>query len=175
MLGYSNSKLPAGTVIEGSVLTLPFPDNYFDFVYALEVFRYLEYEDNLQGLKEIRRVLKPGGVFFGTFVNKYALDGFYIITGFRKFTKRFFGKSMKCHTEFETPISLERMLKRSGYIQVRINGAMFASLRIAHKIFRPLGEFSARLLEPVDNVLSDAIVFRPFSGHLIGIAKKRMS
>lgn len=173
MLKYAKSKLPNNRIINGSVLELPFPDNYFDFVYAFEVFRYLEHEDNIVGLSEIQRVLKPGCLFFGTFVNKYALDGFYIFTLYRKILERFFGKLLKCHTEFETPSSLKKLFKQSGYDKIEIHSAMFAALRIVYKIYRPLGEFSARFLEQLDRSLSDNSILRPFSGHLIGIAKRK--
>lgn len=44
---------------------LPFKDNYFDFVYSINVFHHLT-DSHLQQitLKEVVRVLKPNGVFF---------------------------------------------------------------------------------------------------------------
>ena len=47
MRKYAESKLPPGTVKDGSILNIPFPDNYFDFVYAIEVLRYLNHNDNV--------------------------------------------------------------------------------------------------------------------------------
>ena len=48
-----------------SVPKLPFPDNFFDFVYAINVFHHLtEDEARPKALEEIVRVLKPQGVFF---------------------------------------------------------------------------------------------------------------
>jgi 2-polyprenyl-6-hydroxyphenyl methylase/3-demethylubiquinone-9 3-methyltransferase len=45
--------------------TLPFPDNYFDFAYAINVIHHLKSDMALQQvLQEIVRVLKPGGLFF---------------------------------------------------------------------------------------------------------------
>jgi 2-polyprenyl-3-methyl-5-hydroxy-6-metoxy-1,4-benzoquinol methylase len=44
--------------------TLPFPDNHFDFAYAINVIHHLKNEEILrQVLQEIVRVLKPGGLF----------------------------------------------------------------------------------------------------------------
>ena len=57
--------VPADLVSDGSVLQLPTPDSSIDFVYAIEVFRYLDTRDNAQGHREIVRVLKPGGVKLG--------------------------------------------------------------------------------------------------------------
>ncbi len=43
----------------GSMEALNFPDNHFDKAYAVQVINYLP--DLLQGLIELRRVIKPGG------------------------------------------------------------------------------------------------------------------
>jgi ubiquinone/menaquinone biosynthesis C-methylase UbiE len=172
MRDYARSKLPEEMVRDGSVLHIPFPDNSFDFVYAYEVFRYLNHNDNMQGLKEVLRVLKPGGTFFGSFVNRYALDGFLLLTGYRKLMLKWFGKPIKCHTEFETPETLKDRFRRLGFSEAEVHGAMLASLRIIFELSRVLGEFSARLLEPVDNIVSDTSLFRSLSGHLIGIGRK---
>jgi ubiquinone/menaquinone biosynthesis C-methylase UbiE len=172
MRKYAESKLPPGTVTDGSILNIPFPDNYFDFVYATEVLRYLNHDDNVTGLKEIYRVLKPGGIFFGTFVNRYAADGFAIITNIRKIWGRISGKAQLCHVEFETPKKLRSTLCFIGFNEVEIHGAMIAFLRIIYKINNKLGRVGAKLMEPYDKIISDDKRFRYFAGHLVGIAKK---
>lgn len=48
----------------GNILEIPYPDNTFDMVTAGSVLHELrEEEDKIKALKEIRRVLKPGGKF----------------------------------------------------------------------------------------------------------------
>lgn len=47
--------------VEGDFMHLPFPDNHFDFVYAMEATVYAP--DLAACYTEIARVLKPGGVF----------------------------------------------------------------------------------------------------------------
>ena len=172
MRKYAQSKLPKGIVINGSVLNLPFKDNSFDFVYTIEVFRYLNNEDNLSGFKEILRVLKPGGSFFGTFLNLYALNGFNILVAARKLRERWTGKPLKCHSEFETPKGLEKKLIHVGFSKVQTHGAMIAFLIILYKINQPFGKICAKILEPIDPTLSDISVFRPFTSHLIAIVQK---
>lgn len=46
-------------VVEGDVAALPFPDAGFDVVLGVETFYF--WPDPLAGLREIRRVLRPGG------------------------------------------------------------------------------------------------------------------
>ncbi len=49
-------------VFHGDLVKLSFPDSSFDLVSLLEVLEHVD--DDLQGLKEVRRILKPGGTFF---------------------------------------------------------------------------------------------------------------
>ncbi len=48
-----------GEVLEGSVLELPFADDSFDLAVSLDVVEHLE--DDVAALRELRRVVAPGG------------------------------------------------------------------------------------------------------------------
>jgi ubiquinone/menaquinone biosynthesis C-methylase UbiE len=48
------------TVVQGDITAIPFEDNTFDFAILRQALFLF---DTLAGLKEIRRVLKPGGTF----------------------------------------------------------------------------------------------------------------
>lgn len=52
--------IPNLTFVQGSVYTLPFPDASFDAVFAHTVLEHVH--DPLAALREMRRVLRPGGV-----------------------------------------------------------------------------------------------------------------
>src|SRR6478609_8816267 len=54
----------AGEVIEGSVLDMPFEAGRFDLAASLDVIEHLE--DDLAALREMRRVVKPGGALLVT-------------------------------------------------------------------------------------------------------------
>lgn len=47
----------------GSTTQIPYPDEYFDYIFLSQV---LHWTDLKTSFKEINRVLKPGGLFFGT-------------------------------------------------------------------------------------------------------------
>jgi ubiquinone/menaquinone biosynthesis C-methylase UbiE len=49
-------------VRQGSVSQNPWPDNFFDIVTAFETVYF--WPDFINDIREVRRVLKPGGVFF---------------------------------------------------------------------------------------------------------------
>ena len=53
-----------GEVIEGSVLQMPFSDGSFDLAVSLDVIEHLE--DDLGALRELRRVVAPGGALLVT-------------------------------------------------------------------------------------------------------------
>jgi hypothetical protein len=57
-------QVPEGLVSDGSVTDLPAGDRTLDFIYAIEVFRYLDTADN--GASRDLPALKPGGTYFGT-------------------------------------------------------------------------------------------------------------
>jgi SAM-dependent methyltransferase len=53
-----------GEVVAGSVLEMPFADDSFDLAVTLDVIEHLE--DDLTALRELRRILAPGGALLVT-------------------------------------------------------------------------------------------------------------
>src|SRR5713101_838163 len=64
---------------------MPYPDNYFDVVYSHSVFTHLSYDDHFRWLREIRRILKPGGFAFLTVATE---NGLYV-TRYNELEKEF--------------------------------------------------------------------------------------
>jgi len=54
----------AGTVVEGSVMEMPFPADSFDLAVSLDVIEHLK--DDCGALRELRRVVAPGGALLVT-------------------------------------------------------------------------------------------------------------
>jgi ubiquinone/menaquinone biosynthesis C-methylase UbiE len=59
--------LPDITLVEGNIYSLPFPDNHFHGIILSEILEHLE--DDVRGLKEVWRVLKPNGTVVITVPN----------------------------------------------------------------------------------------------------------
>jgi SAM-dependent methyltransferase len=61
---------------QASNYTFPFPDNRFDLIYLTSVFTHMRPADTDNYLKEIARMLKPGGITFITYflINAATLD-----------------------------------------------------------------------------------------------------
>ena len=164
--------VPEARVTDGSVLDLAAFRQSQDFVYAIEVFRYLDAHDNVFGHREIHQALKPGGVYFGTYVNRWALDGYRQIVGLRGLKASLGGAEPRYHVEFETPSSLRRKLTEAGFTDIEIRGAMFAPLRLLHKVSPGIATSVGRRTMPQEAWLSDGTLTRPFAGHLIATARR---
>lgn len=68
--GWENIK-----AIQGDIAQIPFPENYFDVVYSISVLQNLPHKVKTKAVKEMARVLKPGGILglvfdFGKSVKK---------------------------------------------------------------------------------------------------------
>lgn len=68
LLDMARIAIPEADLIKGDAEAMPFEDNSFDFVVMVNVFAYLLDFD--KGLEEIRRVLRPSGIFIVTAPNK---------------------------------------------------------------------------------------------------------
>jgi len=168
----ARERVPVEFVSDGSVTDLPVDDQSQDFIYAIEVFRYLDTADNALGHREIVRALKPGGVFFGTYVNEWALDGYRQFVALQKLREALLTIVPRYHVEFETVSSLHEKLAAAGFEKVDIRGAMFAPLRPLHKLSPRLATSFSKWTLPREGWLSDRRVSRLFAGHLIAIARR---
>ena len=70
----------------GDCCNLEFEDDSFDTITTMNTIYF--WNDTIQGLREIYRVLKDGGVFYNAVLTKESLDKvFYTKNGFKKFEK----------------------------------------------------------------------------------------
>jgi SAM-dependent methyltransferase len=120
----------AGEVIAGSVLDMPFDGDSFDLSVCLDVIEHLE--DDLGALRELRRVLAPGGSLLVTVpAYQWLWSGHDEVNHHhRRYTRR----------------SLQRVAEQAGWEQVRTT--YFNSLLLpAAILLRGLGRFSRKATE----------------------------
>ena len=96
-------------IIYGSVESLPFPDNFFDLVTAVEVYYF--FPDLINNLKEIRRVLKPGGSV--ALINEAYRH--------EKFEKRNAQWARLCDSTYHLPKEYREFLRDTGYSSIQID------------------------------------------------------
>jgi ubiquinone/menaquinone biosynthesis C-methylase UbiE len=52
------------SLIKGSLTKLPYANNFFDIVISYSVFDHVKFADAIQGINEVKRVLKSGGLIY---------------------------------------------------------------------------------------------------------------
>lgn len=171
MLAVARSNVPTAEIKQGVATDLPFGDAEFDLVIMVEVLRYLDRPDTEKALLEARRVLKPGGQLFVTLVNRWALDGFYVLQRARSLARRRQYDAVNPYCLFHTPASARRDLAAAGFGNVQTRGRLLAPLRVAYKVNESFGAWLAGKLEHLDDRLHKARWTQPFAGHLIAIGQ----
>jgi SAM-dependent methyltransferase len=97
--------------------TIPFGDGSFDIAYAMCVFHHIEADEHVGLMKELRRVLKPGGLLFIFEHNPY--------------------NPLTVHVVNSCPIDENAVLIPGKQLVRRLSQAGFASPAIHYRIFFP--------------------------------------
>jgi len=95
-------------ILHASVDSLPFPDNLFDLATAVESYYF--WPNLIDNLKEIRRVLKPGGSLI--LINECYRD--------ERFEKRNSNWARIGDFTYHLPEELRVFLKNAGYLSIQI-------------------------------------------------------
>lgn len=134
---------------------VPYPDNTFDCIYAISVLEHTSHPRAL--IHEAARVLKPGGVFYLAFPNRWAPrethTGFWFLSylprGAAAWVLRLFGRNTveELNLHFVSYPALRRLMRGSGF-SVRFEGhrgaapqralkGALAGLGMHHSVLRP--------------------------------------
>jgi ubiquinone/menaquinone biosynthesis C-methylase UbiE len=171
MLEFARRNVPDADIRQGVATELPYKNGEFDLVIMVEVLRYLDRTDTETALKEAHRVLKPGGLLLVTLVNRWALDGFYVLQRARQLLRRRRFDEVNPYCLFHSPGSARRDLEKAGFSDVRTEGRLLAPLRVAYKLNERFGGWLAAKVEKLDDRFHQARFTQPFAGHLIAIGR----
>lgn len=127
--------------IVGSILEIPFSDNFFDFVVSSEVIEHVP--DPYKAMQELFRVLKPGGIMVLTTPNKFWYFAVWIGNTFK----------LRPYQGFENWtgwFEMKRKLSKIGFTKYQMIGIHL--FPFVSKIFYPVLDFFHRfnsILGPV--------------------------
>lgn len=159
MLAVARANNPGVTIRQGDVEALPFPSGGFDVVLCIEVLRYLP---GLAGcLREMARVLKPGGLCLATATPILNLNGYWVINrlastfGMRGFTT--------LRQAFVTSGRLRRECEAAGLRQPRVHGVYLGPVNWVERLAPRLTPSFLRAWERLDSVLADRVIARELS------------
>lgn len=171
MYKYAVKNFPGIDFKKGISSSLPYDDNFFDIVIAIEVLRYLSPEDNEFSYKEFKRVLKKDGVCFVTQVNLFSTDGYYFFYKLKGIKERIRNKAYQ-YCNFTTPTQQEQILKSLGFTEVRTIGRMVGFVRIFYKLGIVMGRKLGKMVKALSEQYYEQTFTKAIAGHLIVIAKK---
>jgi len=108
MLGKAKKKIPCAKFSLGFAERLPFPDNFFDRIFAVDSFHH--WNDHSDGVLETYRVLKHKGLFILFEFDPSTKFGHYL-----DFMERF----LRMGSKFFTPYELRLLLKQKTNFKIR--------------------------------------------------------
>jgi len=170
MLAEARGRNPGLCIEKGDVYGLPFGDSSFDVVIAIELLRYLA--EVPAALREVARVLRPGGQFVATVMSPYSMSGYPILN---LLTGRFAVPGfvhLKQH--FHSRRAIIQMLRQSGLHYEEVCGVAFvtAPQKVAERLAPSMLRRSLELLEPVDRLLSALPALADLALHVVFRARR---
>ncbi len=159
---------PECTIVDGDIEAMPFDRGTFDFVLCIEVIRYMA--DQSKSLREIARVLKPGGTAIITAAPLLSLNGYALINTVTSRLK--VPTFAKVKHSFYTVASAKKALHEAGFASGEVHGAFLGGWHVLGRLAPPLLPPALRAWEPIDDMLSNLGPLKDLSNHLILIGRK---
>jgi ubiquinone/menaquinone biosynthesis C-methylase UbiE len=156
MLAHARANNPGAVIEQADVEQLPFADASFDYVLCVEVLRYLP--DASACVREIGRVLKPGGVALVTATPRFNANGYWLVN-------RLAGvlpvkDLVKLKQFFTTSGELRRQFRAAGFGAPSIHGVYTGPINWVERIAPKALPGVLRAWEPADAALADAPLVR---------------
>lgn len=159
MLALARENNPGAALHQSDVETLPIATASVDLVLCIEVLRYLP--DPSITIREIGRVLKPGGVCIATASPAFGLNGYLLVNRVAERLPMF--GLQRIRQFFTTSGQLRRQFRGAGFGDVDVHGVYTGALNWVERLAPRALRTYLQAWEPVDEVLSDGPVLRELS------------
>jgi ubiquinone/menaquinone biosynthesis C-methylase UbiE len=168
MLAKARATDPGIFLVEADVEAIPFRSGWFDFVLCIEVLRYLPRAAAC--LREMARVLRPGGVCLITAAPVFNLNGYWLVNrlantlpipGFTRLRQYFFRSS-----------ELRRQVVSAGFDVPEIRGVYFGPVNWLERLAPRVVATALRKWERTDAALADRPILREFSNMFLVCARR---
>lgn len=159
---------PGAEIVDGDVENLALDDGAFDAVLAIEVIRHVPHPD--RAVREISRVLKPGGLAIITAAPKWSLNGYALIN---KVTSRVAIPTFTKQKQwFLSTGEARRLLLHAGFSTVEMHGVLLGPWPVVGRLSPRVLAVSLRRFEPLDDRLADHPALRGLSSQLVLIGER---
>lgn len=166
MLVHARRLNPDSEIKQSDVERLPFEDGAFDYTLCVEVLRYLPSPDPC--LREMRRVLKPGGVCLVTAAPLFNSNGYVIVNRVAPFIP--IRSLVRLRQFFITSSGLRQAMTRAGFHEIQVTGVYTGPINWIERLLPQALPRTLRLWEPLDARLADKPGLREFANMFLARA-----
>jgi ubiquinone/menaquinone biosynthesis C-methylase UbiE len=159
MLKHARANNPGAEIRRADVEQLPFADASFDYIVCIEVLRYLP--DSSRALREMARVLRPGGVCLATAAPLLSLNGYFLINRIVNVVP--VGRLVRLKQFFTTSAGLRRGFREAGFASPQVHGVYAGPVNWIERLAPSALPRLLKAWEPADAALSDRALLKEFS------------
>ncbi len=169
MIALAQARNPGAVIRQGDVEALPVPSAAFDVVVCVEVLRYLPGLSDC--VREMARVLKPGGVCLATATPVLNLNGYWLIN---RLASRFRMPGLtRLRQAFCTSNQLRREFGAAGFECPQVHGVYFGPVNWVERLAPGAAPAFLRRWERLDSKVADLAGFRELSNMFLVHAVRR--
>ena len=168
MLARARKEHPDLDLRSADVEALPYPDAHFDLALSVEVLRYLARPE--AALREIARVLRPGGLGLVTAAPLLNLNGYFLVN--RLAAALPLPGLTRLKQYFVMPRGLARSLAQAGFTNVEVHGVYLGPINWIERLLPRALPRSLRAWEPIDTRLADQPLLRGLSNMLLAVGRR---
>ena len=167
MRSIARANVPGAEIVDGDFEHLPFPDQSFDLLLAIEVLRYLPGPD--LALREAARVLRTGGMAIVTAAPRWSLNGYALVNVVT--SRRQVPSFTRVDHSFVSARGGRAALRRAGFRDADVHGVFLGPWHALGRVSPRALSATLRAFEPVDEALADRWPWRDLANHLVLVGR----